>query len=327
MNWTADDPSQAEPGAAESARGEARAWVVRLASGGVTAKDAAAFRRWHADDPHHGAAFTEAKLHWDLVGAATRELAPQSSFRPERYDTPSTRRWFLAAGLAAAATGVAVIRPPFGLWSPMVDLAADYRTGIGERRRVELADQVTIELTTRSRMAIRSDQPGTAVVDLLAGEAAISAGLRRVAVVSGPGEARTVDGRFNLRNVDGTVLVTCLAGTVEVACGGRTAVLNPAQQVAYGERGLSAAGTVDADTVTAWQRGMLVFRDQPLGRVIEEINRYRPGRIILLGKALAERPVATASVHIDRIDQIVPQIQALFGAQVRHLPGGIVLLS
>jgi len=327
MSWTADDTNRAELGAAESARDEARAWVVRLASGRVTAKDAAAFRHWHADDPCHGAAFAEAKLHWDLVGAATRDLALQPNFHSERRDASGTRRWFLAAGFATAAAGVAVVRPPFGLWSPVVDFAADYRTGIGERRRIELAHEITVELTTRSRMAIRSDLPETTVVDLLAGEAAISAGSRPVAVIAGPGEARTVGGRFNLRNVDGTVLVTCLAGRVEVACGGHTAALAAAQQVQYGERGLSAAHTVNADMVTAWQRGILVFHDQPLSRVIEEINRYRPGRIILLDKALAERPVATASVHIDRIDQIVPQIQALFGTQVRYLPGGIVLLS
>jgi ferric-dicitrate binding protein FerR (iron transport regulator) len=34
-----------------------------------------------------------------------------------------------------------------------------------------------------------------------------------------------------------------------------------------------------------------------------------------------------ASFHLDRLDEVVAQIEALYGARARHLPGGIVLLS
>ena len=204
MRRTAANPDRTEQEAAESARGEARTSVVRLASGRMTTTEAAAFRRWHTADPSHGVAFAEAKLHWEIVGIATRDLALHPNFHAERRDAAGTRRWFLGAGIAAAAAGVAVVRPPFGLWSPVVDFTADYRTGIGERRRIELAHEVTIELTTRSRMAIRSDLPDTTIVDLMAGEAAISAGSHPVTVIAGPGEARTINGQSAQRRRNGS---------------------------------------------------------------------------------------------------------------------------
>ena len=43
---------------------------------------------------------------------------------------------------------------------------------------------------------------------------------------------------------------------------------------------------------TSWRRGVLVFDHQPLGHVIKQLNRYRPGQIILANPALASRQVS-----------------------------------
>jgi transmembrane sensor len=84
--------------------------------------------------------------------------------------------------------------------------------------------------------------------------------------------------------------------------------------------------TVDPAVVSAWQQGVLVFRSDPLSRVIDEVNRYRSGRIVLVNEELGRRQVF-ASFRIDRIEDVVPRLQAVFGMRVRSLPGGIVLLS
>lgn len=314
-------------------RREARSWVVLLASRRVTQSQAEAFRRWHDDNPAHARAFAEARLDWEIVGTAAEELAGEPGFAAGEGQSATTarvtRRWLVGGGLAAVSlgAGIALVRPPLGLWSPVVDFAADYRTGIGERRTIELAQDVSIELTTRSRMALGADRPDGLRATLLSGEASIAAGMHPVTITAGPGEVQATQGRFNLRNDDGAVQVTCLAGSVAVSCGGRTATLGPARQIAYGEHGLGKEEAVDPAVVTAWQRGMLVFHDQPLGRVVAEVNRYRPGRIILLEADLAARPVAVANFYLDRLDQVVPQIEALYGVRARYLPGGIVLLG
>jgi len=56
------------------------------------------------------------------------------------------------------------------------------------------------------------------------------------------------------------------------------------------------------------------------------VNRYRPGRIILANRALAERKVV-AGFRLDRIDDAVKDLTRSLGVQTRSLPGGIVLLS
>jgi transmembrane sensor len=312
--------------------GEARDWVVTLASGKVTAEDAASFRRWHAASPANARAFAQAKQHWRLMGEAAQDLAPnmRSVAQPRVVlGRPVNRRLLLGAGVGAvAAAGVVVaIRPPFDLWSPLVDLTADYRTGIGERRTVAIGSDVVVALSTRSRLSLQSDNPDGLRMTLLAGEAAVASGARLITVVAGNGEVRTVSGRFDLRIDAGIVGVTCLGGSVDVFCDGQEMALRANEQIRYAARGLSSVTIADTDEITAWQRGALVFRNRPLRYVVDEINRYRPGRILLLNRALGSRPVALASFHLDRLDEVVPQIEALYGATARYLPGGVVLLS
>lgn len=304
---------------------------MRLASGRLTVEEATAFRLWHAASATHARAFAEAKQQWGLVGAAAQELAREAAFATDRrrLSRPMSRRCFLGAGAAAAAAGIGavVVRPPFDLWSPLMDFSADYHTAIGETQTIAMADNVIVQLSTRSRLALQSDLPVELRVALLSGEAAVISNSRPVTVVAGSGEARAVSGRFNLRNDDGIVRVTCVGGAVDVSCGDQQTTLRGNQQIRYSARGLGSTTAADVDEITAWQRGVLVFRNQPLRYVLDEVNRYRSGKIILLNPELGNRPVVVASFYLDRLDEIFPQVEALYGAKIRHLPGGIVLLS
>ena len=60
----------------------------------------------------------------------------------------------------------------------------------------------------------------------------------------------------------------------------------PRQQVSYTDESLGAAVEIDPTYVTAWQKGILVFHDEPLGRVIEEVNRYWSGWIVVTNENL-----------------------------------------
>jgi transmembrane sensor len=314
-------------------RDDARSWVVRLASGKLTAEEGNAFRRWHAADPMHASAFAEAKRHWGLIGEAAQALSREAAAPTRRHpmqEVAVTRRRLLLAGAAAAtaaSVGIAAVRPPFDLWSPLVDLSADYHTGIGQIRTIAVAENVTVQLSTRSRLSLQSDSPDGLRVALLAGEAAIASASRPVAVQAGLGETRAVSGRFNLRIDDEIVRVTCLEGRIEVRCGSEEMTLRPNQQIRYSREALSSVTSADPEEITAWQRGVLVFRNQTLRYVVNEVNRYRQGRIVLVNQELGNRPVTLASFHLDRLDEIIPQMEALYGARARRLPGGIVLLS
>ncbi|WP_370631428.1 DUF4880 domain-containing protein [Methylosinus sp. Sm6] len=310
-------------------RREARDWVVRLTSGEATTADAEALDRWRRTSPAHRLAFAEANRLWDgLRPAAVESKARRASSATE--GRLIGRRAVLGGALAASAAGYAVLGPQIRL--SLAEMTADFRTGAGQRRAVAFEGGASAQLNTRTSIALlspRSAENGVEEIELIAGEAVITTaprGQKSFVVVAEGGRTISTDARFNIRNTGVAVCVACVAGSVEVEHLGRVAKLTANRQLTYTARGLGEASVADLETVTAWQRGLLMFRNDPLAHVIEEINRYRSGRIILLNKALGRQTVL-ATFHVDRIEEVVPRLQAVFGLAVRTLPGGVVLLS
>jgi transmembrane sensor len=307
---------------------EAHDWVVRFAVGNASPADLDAFRAWSAQ-AGYTEAFARACRLWDAVGPASRQMAGTDA--PEQKMRMG-RRAFIGGALAAsfAATAYVGARSPLGLWPSLSELAADYRTAPGEQRKVALAGGPSIELNTRTSIALRaSADGGVERIELFGGEAAIVArpGLHRaVEVVAGDGRVTAIDAVFNMRYERDVVCTTCAAGVLEVSIRNRSANLRPGAQVVYSTRGLGAVTMVDVGLVTAWKDGVLVFRSTPLADAVAEINRYRSGRIFVTNAALGRR-LFNARFPIANVDGVVAQIQQVFGASVTTLPGGIVLLG
>ncbi len=318
---------------------EAQQWLIRLNSGEATTADAEALQRWRSTSRDHRRAFAEASLLWTKLGSAATETSRRTGeqsgaagrHRSATGRATLGRRAFLGGAIAAtaAASAYAVVNPPLELWPSLADMRADYRTGVGEQRVVAVQDDISVRLNTRSSLAILQQAAQADGIELLSGEAAIEiapTNRRAFALVAADGRTLAQNARFNIRYDGSSVRVTCLEGAVEVEHLGRRASVAPHRQVVYASHGMSDVTNVDADSVTAWERGVLVFRNDPLAHVVEEINRYRPGRIILMNEELGRKSVL-ATFRLDRIDEAVPRLQAAFGVKTRHLPGGIVLVS
>ena len=316
----------------EALRREAIEWLTRLSSGETTAADAEALNRWCGESPAHAAAFAEANVLWSALGPAARNVAARAvtSKSPQRPIITGRRAFLGAAGAAVAASvGYLIVRPPLELWPSMSELAAQYRTGTGERRQLATADGAAVEMNTRTSLNLEAASSGASRIELIAGEAVVTTGARLakpVVVVAAAGRASASSAKFDIRFDGGSVCVTCLEGMVDVEHSGSTAEVRPKQQVVYDAGGIGRVVSVDPTVVTSWQTNVLIFRREPLSRAIEEINRYRPGRIILVDTALG-RKLIDASFQLDRIEDIVPQIVRVFGTRARSLPGGIVLLG
>lgn len=318
---------------AETRAREAHAWVLRLTSGEATTSDLAAFNRWHVSADHRRA-FADAKLLWRMMRLAAEQSLARSAV-PGRvaHRAPAAamgRRAFLGGAIAASAAGVAVMatRPPLGLWPSVTEMTSDYRTAKGETREIQLAD-VSVSLNTQTSIALLPVSGDTDLIELVSGEAAVSAdrpSTRSFAVLAGSGRVTGRNAAFNVRHIGSAGCVSCLTGEVLVEHGDAEVKLGPKQQVSFDPQGLQPVAATDLAVVSAWQHGMLVFRSDPLARVIEEVNRYRPGRIVLMNEELGRKQVF-ANFRIDRIDEVVPRLQSAFAIRVRTLPGGIVLLS
>lgn len=302
-------------------------WVGKLLSGAATVADAEALAAWRARSPAHETAFVEAvRLRGALRGAAEEFAAGQSV--PFVRRPAIGRRALFGGALAAAAAGTLIVHPVFSLWPSLEELRADYRTAPGGRHLVELDGGGKVEMNTRTSLAYEREGDSRHVV-LVAGEAVVtvpagSGGPLEMAAAGG----RTIAdaARFSLRHTGSSVLVTGLEGEIRVEAAGDAVSLPAGGQVSYDRRGLGRPVEVDTSVVTAWQRGLLIFRGTPLGGVVEEVNRYRAGgRIIVTDADLAQRPV-NAIFHLDQIDGVVAQIEKM-GARATRLPGDVVLLG
>lgn len=323
MSKTEDQPQPAT-----SPERDAYDWAVRFASGEAGRADIDALKQWAARDPANAAAFDRASAAWHTVGLAAPEGNAGSVRSAAARAGVTSRRLFIGGALAASAAAVVVARP-LDLWPSFAELAADYRTAIGERRQIKVFDDVAIDMNTRTSIAMLSAQPGAERIELVSGEALVSRPAMTHApltVVAASGRVIAQDARFNVRRDAETVCVTCLDGdaVIEHAAGRQS--LAAGQQITYSERGFGAASAADTAAVTAWQGGLLIFRAMPVAEVVAEVNRYRPGKVILTNAALG-RERFSARFRIEKVDQVVYQIEQVFHARATALPGGIVLLG
>jgi transmembrane sensor len=328
---------------------QARAWLVHMRSGKATAEDAQAFERWCAEHPDHARMAGMVSETWGALQSAAvefrrrraaAELAGTARATPRHAALRPGRRAFAGFALAAGAAWLA-LRPPMQLWPSLGDLAADYHTGTGEQRQVALSDRVVVEMNTQTRinvLAVDSAQGGAALrhgIELLGGEAEIVAAqpamgrvepIRPVVVVAGRGRLRADVARFDVRRTDDQVCVTCVSGLVLFEHPRQRSILSAGQQLIYNDRDLRVVAQVDTSAVTAWRQGLLVFNGVPLTQVIDEINRYRPGKLILRNAELGRRLVQ-AQFPLATLDDVGGMISSAYGAHVTKLPGGILLLS
>lgn len=137
---------------------------------------------------------------------------------------------------------------------------------------------------------------------------------------------RASQARFNLRNTDQQVCVTCLDGTVEVDVEGRSLRLEPGQQVTYDARQVGSVQSVDTAAVMNWRQQVLVFNGATLSQMVDEINRYRPGMLLLLNRELGQRRVQ-ARFSLDQLAGVALLIRDAYGVKCTELPGGVVVLS
>lgn len=309
-------------------------WLRLLHSGVAGPQDAHGFRQWVRSSPAHQAAYNEAKLRWDALkqpAAALLQAQPGLVSGHERAlrQRLRTRRAFLgAAGSTAAMAAVAVNYSPWGLWPTTDEWVADYRTGAGEQRSLALGAHVQLTLNTRTSVSQQMDAGQTVGLHLLNGEVAlnVAGGDRPFAVRAGVGRTVVDAGQFEVRNWDHKVCVTCLTGSVRVSHPAGSRTLGPQQQAVYDAGAISGVSAVDQAAVSSWRRGLLVFKQTRLGDALEEINRYRPGRVVLMNAAAREKSV-TGHFVIASLDLALTQLQHVFALRARSLPGGLLLLS
>jgi transmembrane sensor len=284
-----------------------------------------------------------------LLASVNQRVAPLSAGKGARAAVRVPRRW------RAGALAASVLLAAAGGWTWLAERRAsfqEFETATGEQRTFELEDGSVVYLNTHSRVAIRL-AAGERQVRLLRGEALFRVhhdASRPFRVYTDDAMVQAVGTQFDVyRREDGTV-VAVLEGRVNVTPaaaappdGSRGDARAPGDSTAHSapralSRSLGAsqearvnhAGSVSirevnnvSDTV-AWRERRLIFRDQTLGQIVSEFNRYRANPIRLEGSGVAER-IYTGVFDADDADSLVQVLARDPALTVDHTGEGIVV--
>ncbi len=288
-------PNMLRPPSPETTITEATQWVARQRSGNCSPEEQRAFLRWLNADETHGKAYRQADSLWQQLGGlndiAGRQLHEARAHLVQHRRLKLHQR--LAGAAVAAALGVVVWQAD---WLSYLD-DQTYRTALGERKSVMLADGSRLDINTNSEVSVHFSRRGREV-RLNSGQAAfaVAHGERPFDVFAGGMRVRDIGTQFDVRQRAGRIEVAVLEGKVEVAV--RDGVAHPlhqGQRLSYDVAANTASiEPVDIAAAGAWRDGRIVFKSQSLGTVLAELGRYHSASVVVNSSGLLNLKISGA---------------------------------
>ena len=320
----------AGPNSRQSIDDQAAGFVARL-QGDICEAERRRIFDWVDADPRHAVAFARMEAAWDLAGRLRADPPPIEKLQSAGDAVPWLARRRVMSGLVAASAAAAAITAG---WRFTRDVEL-YRTQVGERRVVKLADGSQVHLNTAStiEVAMKKDRR---LVRLVKGEALFEVAhdrRRPFLVDAGAARLRAVGTAFNVRIRENVVELTVTEGVVAVAQAGESTARRVTPHIAAGDGAIIRTGAV-APTVlddqllrqrTAWQDGVIELEGETLPQAVEEFNRYRTQPIIVGDARLANIRVG-GRFEVDEADKFLTALSSGFPIDAIASPDGSVLL-
>ncbi|WP_158085762.1 FecR family protein [Henriciella aquimarina] len=312
------------PDSEHSARAQARAWVIREQSGPFDKADRDALEAWLARSDENRRAHERARSLW--LG-----LAPLEEAFAAPAEAPAKRKLGRHAGLGGAIAVLAACLAVLWLGLPgwIVSWQADFSTGTGEQLRADLPDGSIAYLNTASAIDVAFSEDRR-VVRLLKGEAYFDVEEnpdRPFSVRAAGGAATALGTEFIVRRNEADTRVMTVEGLVGVTHGGgdEPVRLKAGFMTHYSKDGISQAPEAfDVSSAAPWRTGRIVLGDLPLPDAIEELDRYVPGRILLMTEGPFDRVSGVFSV--DHAQAAIETLAATHGLRVNRVTPWLVIL-
>jgi transmembrane sensor len=217
-----------------------------------------------------------------------------------------SRRQWLAGAVATASVAAA------GAWMavPSDEIAASFRAS----RSVALADGADLDLDSLSAITLVAGEPRPAARlkhGQVFAEVARPAG-RGISLIVPFGTVHAEAAAFNLKIERRRALLSVKSGevTVERQKGG-SITLPALSELPFGADVIDPVRKIPAAHVAPWRDGRLIFDRTLLVDAIDDINRYRPGRVWVGDPRLDDRPV-TGHFEIVDADSALTALMAAF---------------
>ncbi|WP_347987706.1 FecR family protein [Methylomonas sp. AM2-LC] len=293
--------------ATQPIRKQAIQWLIAKNSGTWSTVDQQALESWLAEDNQHMEQYRQMQLLWGSMDAFKEKDFPQRQaamqYQPPTdldnvvnfpglnpseikvghqvnesrpiLDAPRSSTHWLKTGFAVAAS----ILIALSIQTYRQTGIEHYQTAKGEQKTIFLADGSQIMLNTDSEITVNLAL-FERKVQLARGEVLLNVShnpLRPFAVTAGNGRIRDIGTRFDVYAQNNRVDIAVLEGEVAIATHAdkKGVSLTAGQAATYDADGkLNATAMPDPLMLTAWERGKLIFADQPLAEVLSQIARY-----------------------------------------------------
>jgi len=291
------------------------------------------FENWdEADERELSAWLSESKAHcaafWRLEAAweRTHRLAALKQEHVSHAGPLRTARrlpgW---SRIAAASIAIAVIVAGFYAFQPQDTV---YRTPLGGRQTVTLADGSEIELNTDTVLSTRLTSTSRSAV-LVQGEVyfRIRHDAKRPFVVTANGKTITDLGTvFTVRNDAGRVRVALFEGKARVDMGGKPIILSPGDKlIATASRTVvSHEQPQTLSTDLGWRRGIVIFKRTTLAEVAAEFNRYNQTKLVIADPQTARLTVG-GTFPADNVELFGRMASEILGLRVTRRGTQIVI--
>ena len=300
----------------------AATWYVQFQAEPPTLAEKKAWQLWVDSDPAHLVA-------WHQVEQLQRHLGtlPQDLKR-RALSTGQQRRQVVKLLLLAAGTG-------FVGWNvqqhtSLGNVWADYKTEIGQRRDLTLADGSQIQLNTDTAIDVTFDATQR-LIRLRTGEILIQTGKlgdqRPFFVETQDGRVQALGTRFSVHQLSGSTRVGVLEDRVSIQPDDDSTaarILQAGEGSDFDRRHIGLIRPF-ASSQVAWSNGQLIVLDARLGDVIDELQRYRRG--VLHCDARARDLRVSGTFRLDSTDAVLANLQASLPINVRYFTRYWVSLS
>jgi transmembrane sensor len=291
----------------------AASWYVQFQAEPPTLAEQKAWQLWIDSDPANLAAWNQMEQLQRHLGTLPQDLKRRA------LSTGQQRRQVLKLLLLAAGTG-------FVGWNVqqhtyLGNVWADYKTAVGERRNITLADGSQIQLNTDTAIDVSFD-PAQRLIRLRSGEILIKTGKlgdqRPFFVETRDGRIQALGTRFSVHQLSGSTRVGVLEDRVSVQPGDLSTgpiILKAGEGADFDSRHMGRIHPF-APSEVAWTNGQLIVLDARLGDVIEELGRYRSG--VLHCDARARELRVSGAFRLNSTDAVLANLQASLPINVRY---------
>jgi transmembrane sensor len=258
---------------------EAAEWLMRLSERELSEHERAEWERWKVSSPEHDRAWSRAQLLQSKLGGLPPSLAMSALDRP---NSPERR-----AALGKLAILLAVMPVGWGSWklAQSQQWSTDYRTDVGQRRELTLADGSRITLNTETAIDVVFDDRQRLIHlregEILVQTAVDTATLPRPFLISTrQGRMQALGTRFTVRELSPRTHLAVLDGAVSVILADNRQtpplIVNAGQRTDFSSQ---TFGTLrpTGRYVGSWTQGMLMADKMRLADFVAELTRYRRG--------------------------------------------------